>query len=133
MTEWHNDNQDISGKVVEGYHNTVYATANIINEAPVFVLVYRNTTGKGMNSDVLAIGACVQNMCLKARDIGLDTLWIGDTRFVREKIDRFLKIKNMQLVTSVAIGYRNTEPYDVPRKPLDEVMLDNIQEGYVNN
>lgn len=72
-----------------------------IIEAAV-VIVVMNTNGKSpFNpidadlrfaeiSDSLAIGASIENMILKATELGLGTLWIANTCFAYEDMMRFI-------------------------------------------
>ena len=69
-----------------------YNTLRIMREAPVLIIVI-NTNGKSPFEDIepderiteicdtLSLGASIENMLLKATEIGLGTLWITNTCF----------------------------------------------------
>lgn len=95
-------------------------TANIINEAPVLILVF---SGRSCQSpyltDILSVGGAMYAMCLKATDLGLGSLWIGDTDIVAESIEKATDMG--ALLGAVAIGY-TTEAYPPrPRKKFEDI------------
>ena len=45
-------------------------------------------------------------MLLQAEDLGLGTLWVGNTFFVYEELCSYLET-DMQLVGAIAVGYPN--------------------------
>lgn len=55
---------------------SVEATAAILESAPVAIAVKATENGY---SDTLSLGAAMYAMCLKATDLGLGSLWIGDS------------------------------------------------------
>lgn len=72
-------------------------------------------------------------MCLKATDLGLGSLWIGDTDILRKKS----KYKN--LMGAIAIGYPAETPSMRPRKPIETISnlkpvaeSDKIEDGFLN-
>lgn len=106
-------------------------TLRIMNEAPIVVMVL-NTSGKSPFEnitadervteivDALSIGAAVENMLLKAEDLGIGTLWIANTCFAYPELTGYMNIKG-QLVGAVALGYANEMPEVRPRKQLEDI------------
>lgn len=72
--------------------------------------------------DALSVGAAIENMCLRSTELNLGTLWIGDTDFVENEILDMTKHNDMELVSSLVIGYPNQEPKMRPRKDLEEIV-----------
>ncbi|MBP3238055.1 MAG: nitroreductase family protein [Lachnospiraceae bacterium] len=67
------------------------------------------------------LGLQNENLCLKARELGLDTLIMG----IRDEsaLKNILDIPdNVQVAAVIALGYRNTEPKMPLRKELSEVV-----------
>ena len=76
-------------------------TVRVMREAPV-VIVVLNTNGKSPfipvkedgriveQCDALSIGASIQNMLLRAQELGLGTLWIANTCFAYRNWKRIL-------------------------------------------
>lgn len=108
-----------------------FNTLKIMKTAPVIIIVM-NTNGKSpfetANSDTriteicdsLSIGASIENMLLKATDLGLGTLWIANTCFAYNDLIKFIGL-NGQLVGAVALGYADEQPFPRPRKELSEI------------
>lgn len=116
-----NADDTIERKII-GYRSSVSPTANIIKQAPILILVFREKDDNWIVGDNLSIGACVQNMCLRATDLGLGTLWIRDIVYVAEDVAKMLGHENMELNCAVSLGYPNESPKMRPRKNLEDIM-----------
>lgn len=109
-----------------------FNTLKIMKTAPVIIIVV-NTNGhnpfEAADSDTriaeicdsLSIGASVENMILKATDLGLGTLWIANTCFAYNDLMNFIGEKG-QLAGAVALGYADEQPPSRPRKELSEIL-----------
>lgn len=109
-----------------------FNTLRIMREAPVVIMVM-NTKGRSPYKDIdadrrvseicdsLSIGASIENMLLKATEIGLGTLWIANTCFAYNTLMEFIGSPG-QLVGAVAVGYPDEQPEARPRKALDEIL-----------
>ena len=102
--------------------NSANPTANVIKQAPVLVLIFREKDNNWIVGDNLSIGACVENMCLRATELGLGTLWIRDTVYVAEDIAKMLNHDDLELNCALAIGYSNQNPKARPRKELESIV-----------
>lgn len=108
-----------------------FHTLKIMREAPVLIIIL-NVNGKSPYEplsvdqrvteicDSLSIGASVQNMLLKATELGLGTLWIANTCFAYPELVDFIQTSH-QLVGGVAVGYPRENPWPRPRKKLEEI------------
>lgn len=105
-----------------GYKSSVNPTAKIIKQAPILVLIFREKNDNWIIGDNLSIGACVQNMCLRATDLGIGSLWIRDTVYVAEDVAKMLGHGDMELNCALALGYANEEPKMRPRKELKDIV-----------
>ena len=99
---------------------SVLNTANVIREANKLILVF--ATHSYNKNDVLSIGAFIENMCLKATEMGLGSLWIANTDKVNYLIKDYFEV-DMDMISCVAIGYKNQEVHARPRKSIDEIVL----------
>lgn len=109
-----------------------FNTLRIMREAPVTIVVM-NTNGQSPYEaieadrrvaeicDSLSIGASIENMLLKATELGLGTLWIANTCFAYDDLVRFVG-ESGQLISAVAVGYPAEHPAPRPRKPLEEIL-----------
>lgn len=107
-------------------------TLKIMREAPIIIIVL-NTNGKAPFiqidaddrvmeiCDTLSIGASIENMLLKAEEIGIGTLWIANTCFAYPEIVEYLKTEH-QLVGAIAVGYADEYPMQRPRKELEDII-----------
>lgn len=107
-------------------------TLNIMKEAPVIIVIL-NTNARSPFlpvdaderiteiCDSLSIGASVENMLLKAVELGLGTLWIANTCFAYKELTTYLDTE-AQLVGAIAAGYADESPRQRPRKGLEEIV-----------
>ena len=126
-TEMKNEIADLMIKYVENKNKegrlySVSFTANVIKEAPILILILKSKDSEWDRYDTLSVGAAIENMCLRSTELNLGTLWIGDTDFVEKEILDMIKHNDMELVSSLVIGYPNQEPKMRPRKDLEEIM-----------
>lgn len=109
-------------KYDNGYNNSVVSTANVIKEAPILILIFKEKDNNWIISDNLSIGACVENMCLRATELGLGTLWIRDIVYTSEQIASYLNKEDLELNCALTIGIPNQDPKPRPRKKLEEIV-----------
>ena len=105
-----------------GCASSVNPTANVIKQAPILVLVFREKNDNWIIGDNLSIGACVENMCLRATDLGIGSLWIRDIVYVSEDVAKMLGHGDLELNCAVLFGVPNQNPKQRPRKELKEIM-----------
>jgi nitroreductase len=67
---------------------------------------YNIPEGYNRDMDLLAFGACVQNMLLPAHSIGIGTVWLGEILNRKSEINTLLEITdNYELMAVIALGY----------------------------
>lgn len=124
------DSSDIPQEAKKGLPDAFH-TMKIMQEAPVLIMVLNTNAGSPFCEmdanthiteicDTLSIGAAIENMLLKATELGLGTLWIANTCYAYPELTAFLGT-SAQLVGAVALGYANESPAPRPRKPLEDV------------
>ncbi|MCM1298798.1 MAG: nitroreductase family protein [Firmicutes bacterium] len=109
-----------------------FNTLRIMREAPVLIIV-ENIYGQSPYIDIdaddrvaeicntLSIGASVQNILLKATELGYGTLWIANTCFAYNELSEHIGIKG-QLVCAISLGYADEYPCPRPRKNISEIL-----------
>ncbi len=102
--------------------SSVTPTAKVIKEAPILVLIFRDKDDNWNIGDSLSIGACVENICLRATDLGLGSLWIRDIVYVADEVAKMLNHEDLDLNCAVSIGYPNQSPKARPRKELKDII-----------
>lgn len=103
--------------------NSVINSIRVIKEAPILILVFRKKDKEWMEGDYLSIGAAIENLCLRATDLGLATLWIRDVIYTKQEIQRLIVENNKELISAVAVGYSTEYPYDKKKKTLKDIMI----------
>lgn len=100
---------------------SIEKTANIIKEAPVFIVVLNTFQKHIQNSNLQSIGACIEHICLEATNLGLGSLWICDIDCCFKEIEQLLNVKEMNVVAGVALGYTQEKPQMRPRMSVEEL------------
>lgn len=107
-------------------------TLKVMKQAPVLIVVL-NTNGKSPFEpvkdaariveicDSLSIGAGIENLILSAVSYGLGTLWIANTCFAYEELEKEIGTEN-QIIGIVAVGYSAEKPSPRPRKSFAEII-----------
>lgn len=105
-------------------------SARIIKEAHTAIMIYnpRHKPGEEQTEfhkimwsvDTQSVGAAIQNMLLKATELGLGSLWICDVFFAQESINVWLK-RDDEMIAAVALGWPDENPAPRPRKPWQEI------------
>jgi len=122
MIEYTLNNDVTNERKILGHKSSVNPTANVIKEAPILVLIFREKNENWIVGDNLSIGACVENMCLRATDLGIGSLWIRDTVYVAEDIAKMLGHEDMELNCALTLGYPAQNPKMRPRKNLEDII-----------
>lgn len=71
-------------------------------------------------TDILSIGAAIQNILLKATDMGYGTLWVCDIFYAYPQIVEFLQTKD-DIISAVCLGKIKHYPHNFSRLPLKKV------------
>lgn len=107
-------------------------TLRVMKEAPIVIIVL-NTNGSTPFTDIdteqriveicdsLSIGAAIENILLKAEELGIGTLWIANTCFAYQELVTYLNTEH-QLVGAIAVGYADEHPSQRPRKELADIL-----------
>lgn len=110
-------------KTIDIEGSTAPHTAGIIKNAPALIIVYLTEYNENNYLyDILSIGGAVENILLRATDMDLGSLWIGNTSLIEEELKEILDI-DLRVVSTVAIGYKDQNPHARPRKELEEVLI----------
>ncbi len=99
---------------------------NIMTESKLAIAVFYNTAdGYNRDKDLMSIGAAIQNMLLKAHDLGLGAVWLGEILNQKEKVSEILLPgEKNELVAVVAFGYGNEKsPGTDKRKEISEILI----------
>lgn len=100
---------------------TVNASAAIIENAPSAIAVTAPRTDTITESLYLSIGACLENMCLKATDLGLGSLIVCDIQCAENVIADLID-PSRKVAAVLAVGYENGLPKYSNRLPLSDLV-----------
>lgn len=113
--------------------NSEENTYRIMEKADTILLVFNiYPSEKTINSkdslfdiaNIQSIGACIENMLLKAAELNIGSLWICDIFSCYETINNFY-FEEGQLIAAVALGYTNNAKVPKTRKELNEIVINN--------
>ena len=111
------DLKDKIGDLINEESKSVIVTSNVIKKCSALILVY-NTLDDYFSH--VSIGASIENIILRATSLGLGSLWIGYIKKIEEEVNKLVNM-DMELVSAIAIGYKDENPDARPRKSLDEI------------
>lgn len=98
-------------------------TAGIIKDVPNLIMVFiDNDIKDNRDMDIISIGAFIENLILAYTDMGLGTIWIGNTNLVSDEIKEILGV-SYETVSCVGVGYANQEPKARPRKEIEDIVI----------
>ena len=88
--------------------------SHIIKSADKIILVFLDKNSSyNHEKDLMAIGACIQNMLLYIHSQKLSSCWLGEIINRRTEIKKLLKLsRNLELEAIIALG----APFDYPKK-----------------
>ncbi len=100
--------------------------ARVIKDAPVAICVFLdNGATYNREKDIMAIGACIQNMLLQAYQLGLGSCWLGEILNRKKEVEEFLNTgPDYELMAVVSVGYSDEEITKGCRKNLGSFLLD---------
>lgn len=104
------------------------ADSRIIEEAFCLIIVFLDKKNSyNRTKDLMAIGACIQNMLLEAHSLGLGTCWLGEILNRREEVEKKLRVsEEYEMVAAVCLGYPAEKAQKSSRLKLEELILKEI-------
>ena len=97
----------------------------IIKSAPVAICVFLdNSATYNRDKDIMAVGACIQNMLLQAYSLGLATCWLGEILNKRAEVEERLGTEaDHELMAVVTLGYPEEGEVKSSRKGLNTFLI----------
>ena len=101
--------------------------AAIIKDAPAVLVVCMDIADSyNRDKDLMAIGACIQNMCLEAHALGLGTCWLGEILNKKQEVIKYLKLdSDLELMAVITLGYPDEDITEGCRESLKNLMIKN--------
>jgi nitroreductase len=97
----------------------------IVKGANKLILVFLDRKSSyNPEKDLMAIGACIQNMLLCIHSQALGACWLGEILNQRSRIQKLLKLtKNLSLKAVLAVGNPLSVPKKSNRKTLSDLII----------
>ncbi len=107
--------------------STLTESGGIVKRCKVCIAVfYYLPGGYNRDKDILAIGACVQNMLLAAHSLGIGTVWLGEILNRKAEVNKLLGVgDDCELMAVVAAGYPDQSPRS-SRKKLSQLIIKTV-------
>jgi len=92
--------------------------------APVLIAVFLDSEASyDRTKDLMAVGACNQNMLLAAHSLGLGAVWLGEILKRKEDVNKLLDAPgSWELAAVIALGYPTQKNRSSTRHPLGEMV-----------
>jgi nitroreductase len=99
---------------------------NIIKGAPVVIVVCMDVADSyNRDKDLMAVGACIQNMLLQAHSMGLGACWLGEITNRKQDVHAYLKLhQDLELMSVVTLGYSDEGVSEGCRKTLKNLLIE---------
>jgi nitroreductase len=99
---------------------------DIVKGAPVVIVVCMDRTETyNRDKDLMAVGACIQNMLLQADAMGLGACWLGEITNRKQDVHAYLKLhQDLELMSVVTLGYSDEGVMEGCRKTLKNLLIE---------
>ena len=99
--------------------------SKIVCGADTLIAVFLDhSQGYDRTKDVMAVGACIQNMLLVIHSLGLGAVWLGEILKNKEKVLELVGgFGDIELMAIIAVGYPEQKGGAGNRKDLDQAVL----------
>lgn len=108
----------------EDVHQWAKYSFQIQDDAPVIISVFvcKNNLSHPSRPDIQSVSAAIQNMLLKAEEMGIGSLWICDILYIEKPVIDYHKTDE-QLLATLAFGYSAKQPQGPKKKPVEEFTI----------
>lgn len=98
---------------------------DIVRDAPVLILVFMDIADSyNRDKDLMAIGACIQNMLLVIESMGLAACWLGEILNQKAQVHKFLITdSDLELMAVISLGYSDEDLTQTSRKSLKSLKV----------
>lgn len=121
MYDWDKKNKN--------FGSSIKGSANQMNEASKAIVIYspiyhsKNKKTYFKKPDYLSLGAAIENMALKCADLGLGSSWLCDTLYIEDEINNYLKLNDLEQISTLIIGHPEELPERKERFSIDTLIL----------
>lgn len=119
INEFRHALEKLSTKIGRENMGSSLGSCTIMEQAPVVIIVW-NAGEHGWETEIHSVAAAIQNMLLKAYQLKLGSLWIGDIFYTPDVFKTYFD-NPWRLTAAVALGWPDHTPPCPPRKGVDAV------------
>ncbi len=110
-----------------------FNTLRIMRQAPVLIMImypdgscpFGEISGEERMWELLdqiSIGASVENILLRAQELGIGSLWVGNTCFAYDELVKAVGMDG-QLIGALSLGYADESPSPRPRLSFEQSVV----------
>ncbi|MFC1752702.1 nitroreductase family protein [Thermoproteota archaeon] len=101
--------------------------SHIVRRSAALILVFLDRDNSyNLIKDAQAVGACIQNMLLRAFELKVSSCWLGEILNQKAKVNKIINLKSRyDLMAAIALGYSNKKSKS-SRLPLKKLVLKSI-------
>lgn len=98
---------------------------DIIRDAPMVIVVCMDVADSyNREKDLMAIGACIQNMLLAAHGLGLGACWLGEILNKKQGVAKYLNLEaDLEVMAVLTLGYPDEDVTEGCRKSLKSLII----------
>jgi len=102
--------------------------SRIIKGAPIIICVFLDyASSYNKEKDIMAVGACIQNMLLCAHQQGIGSCWLGEILNRKEEVSRALQAdSDYELMALITLGYPDEQKSKSSRKSVKSLIIKEI-------
>jgi nitroreductase len=99
--------------------------SHIIKSAAALICVFLDTQQMyNRDKDLMAVGACIENMLLMTHQLGLGACWLGEILNQKDDVCAFLDLdKDLELTAVISLGYPAEKNQSGKRKNISEFLI----------
>lgn len=99
-----------------------------MTEADTFIVIYLDKESSyNYKKDLQAIGAAIENICLQASSMNIDTCWIGEILEKETEVNKIINVpETYELMAVICIGYANENMVRTDRMELNRLIYKKI-------
>lgn len=127
MYEWDKNNKDFGSSIKGSANQMAQASKAVVIYSPIYHSKNKKLHFK--KPDYLSLGAAIENMALKCSDLGLGSSWLCDTLYIEDEINDYLKIEQLEQISTLIIGHPEEIPERRKRFSIDDVILNKTSEN----
>jgi nitroreductase len=99
--------------------------SHIIESAKALICVFLDAEQMyNRDKDLMAVGACIENMLLKSWHLGIGSCWLGEILNQKDAVCSYLNLtKELELAAVISLGYPAAEKRSSERRNISKFLI----------